>query len=83
MMIQDEESQIYFWPPDEKPSITNKDRFRAQREASGVYRSQEQELGSRAVNKRIPRMINIAEQLRNLGVSNPDAWINDYKKEYK
>jgi hypothetical protein len=84
MMMHDEESQIFYYPTDEKEKrmLTNKDRFRLQREAAGVREGRaDQYLGSQRVNKRIPRMIDMAQQLRDMGVKNPEAWIDGYKKQ--
>jgi hypothetical protein len=86
MIEHDEESQPYYYPTDEKEKLmmTNKDRFRLQREAAGVREHRaDQYLGSQRVNKRIPRMIDMAQQLRDMGVANPGAWIDSYKKEYR
>lgn len=83
MYEQDEESQIFYWPkdPQEIRRLTNKERFAIQREAMWhMINGEKKSLASQKVNKRIPRQINITQELQKIGVKDPDAWIKNYKK---
>lgn len=83
MLIHDEESQINYYTIEKERKTTNALRFKAQREQAWVRSAgEEKTLASQKTNKRIPRMISLQDQLATLGISDVNAWKQNYKKRF-